>query len=58
MSPSFRFLLSFSLTIILILSLSACGGGDFPEDDSPDKTIIPVHCHPPTFNGPQPKECY
>lgn len=57
MSPTFRFFLSFSITILLILSLSACGGGDFPEDDTTAGNK-PAHCHSPTFNGPQPKECY
>lgn len=58
MSTTFRFFLSFSLTIILILSLSACGGGEPEDDTAPEKTSIPVHCHPPTFVGPNPKECY
>jgi hypothetical protein len=56
MSTTFRFFLSFSFTIILILSLSACGGGE-PEDDIAE-SAKPAHCHPPTFVGPNPKECY
>ena len=58
MSSTTRFLLSFLLGASLIILLSACGGGDFPEEDAPEKTNQPVHCHPPTFVGPQPKECY
>lgn len=55
MSSTSRFLLSFFLGASLIILLSACGGGDFPEDDPAAK---PAHCHPQSFNGPQPKECY
>lgn len=40
-----------SLSILLILSLSGCGGGD--ESD------IPEWCQDPeTFVGPQSEECY
>jgi hypothetical protein len=50
MSPSFRFFLSFSLGVLLILSLSACGG-------SPEEPISGCE-NPSTFNGPQRQECY
>ena len=51
-----RFLLSFLLGASLIILLSACGGGDFPEDETLGSK--PSYCHPQSFNGPQPKECY
>lgn len=52
-----RFLLSFLLGASLIILLSACGGS-FEDSEEPEKTNQPVHCHPPTFVGPNPKECY
>jgi hypothetical protein len=29
--------------LMLLVLLSACGGGD-PEEDKPDRTILPVDC--------------
>jgi hypothetical protein len=39
-----------SALALLVLALSACGGGEPEGDDSqplPTATILPVHCQPP-----------